>query len=171
MAQALPSDVAIGVFGGTGVYNIEGMNTECDLEVDTPFGKPSSPVHIGIVNGVKVAFIARHGAPLEYVKLWMLGVRYVLSFSACGSLKEEFAYPPSSTNKGLNHLACPTRVGVYPSPRPGDMVLCDQFIDRAFHRNASFFGDGCVGHVEFGDPTDATLGNVVRQAAEAVLPN
>jgi len=132
----LPTAI-IGMIGGSGVYGLEGMQNKREIDVDTPFGKPSSKFMIGELEGITVAFLARHDVthrltPSEVpyraniYALKLLGVRYLICFTACGSLKEEL--------------------------KPMDIVLCDQFIDNTRHRQQSFFGDGLVAHVSFADP-------------------
>jgi 5'-methylthioadenosine phosphorylase len=140
--------VAIGIIGGSGLYAMPGLTGLREHVVDTPFGAPSDPYMVGELDGRPVAFLARHGKghrilPSELnfraniYGMKMLGVEYILSASAVGSLKEEH--------------------------KPTDFVIPDQFIDRTFARNATFFGDGIVGHVGFGDP----VCKVVAQAMAA----
>eukprot|EP00759_Apiculatamorpha_spiralis_P008730 PhF_6_TR15638/c0_g1_i1/m.24278/K00772/mtaP, MTAP; 5'-methylthioadenosine phosphorylase len=128
----------IGILGGTGIYQLEGLNLIAEVPVETPYGRPSDNVLLGTVDGITVAFLPRHGrkhailpSEINYraniFALKSLGVKYLFTLSACGSLKEE--------------------------ARPGDVVLVDQFINRTFHRQMTFFGDGIVGHVSFGNPT------------------
>ncbi len=127
----------IGIIGGSGLYSMPGLTDIIELPIETPFGSPSDPLLLGTLEGRKVAFLARHGKghrilPSELnfraniFALKSLGVTSILSVSAVGSLKEEH--------------------------KPTDFVLPDQFIDRTFARNATFFGDGIVGHVAFADP-------------------
>jgi 5'-methylthioadenosine phosphorylase len=127
----------IGIIGGSGLYQMEGLRVLEERALDTPFGAPSAPYVIGEVDGVRVAFLSRHGRghvmmPTEInyrANLFgfkLLGVETILSASAVGSMKEEYA--------------------------PTDLVFPDQFIDRTRHRPDTFFGDGIVGHVSFADP-------------------
>jgi len=127
----------LGIIGGSGLYGIEGLADRRAVELETPFGRPSDAYQTGVLGGVRVVFLSRHGAghrltPSEVNYranihgFRQLGVRHLLSFSAVGSLKEDI--------------------------RPGDMVLPDQFFDRTKGRPASFFGDGLVAHVTFGEP-------------------
>ncbi len=127
----------IGIIGGSGLYHMPGLTDITEVPVQTPFGDPSDPLILGSLEGRKVAFLARHGKghrilPSELnfraniYALKSLGVTSILSVSAVGSLKEEH--------------------------KPTDFVIPDQFIDRTFDRSATFFGDGIVGHVGFGDP-------------------
>lgn len=143
MAQA-----EIGIIGGSGLYSMPGFTNIREERVETPFGEPSDPFVLGELEGRKVAFLARHGRghrilPSELnfraniYAFKKLGVERILSVSAVGSLKEEH--------------------------KPTDFVIPDQFIDRTFHRISTFFGEGIVGHVAFGDPVCAT----VAKAAEA----
>ena len=127
----------IGVIGGSGLYSMPGLTEIEEVAVETPFGAPSEKLVMGTLEGRKVAFLARHGKghrilPSELnfraniYALKSLGCTSILSVSAVGSLKEEH--------------------------KPTDFVVPDQFIDRTFARTATFFGDGIVGHVGFGDP-------------------
>jgi 5'-methylthioadenosine phosphorylase len=128
---------AIGILGGSGLYAMEGLAIRERRPVSTPWGAPSDPLAFGELNGVEVVFLARHGAghrvtPSEVpyrANLWALkeaGVAMVLSVSAVGSLQ--------------------------PQHEPGTLRLPDQFIDRTVKRDATFFGNGLVAHVGFGDP-------------------
>jgi 5'-methylthioadenosine phosphorylase len=127
----------IGIIGGSGLYSMPGLTGIVEVAVETPFGDPSDRLVLGTLEGRKVAFLARHGKghrilPSELnfraniYALKSLGCTSILSVSAVGSLKEEH--------------------------KPTDFVIPDQFIDRTFARTATFFGDGIVGHVGFGDP-------------------
>ena len=130
-------DPKIAFIGGSGLYDIDGMENRQELTVETPFGDPSDAVVVGEINGVEAAFLPRHGrghrfSPTEIpVKaniyaLKSLGVERVVSVSAVGSLKE--------------HI------------KPLDLVVPDQIIDRTRRRSDTFFGDGIVAHVGFADP-------------------
>jgi 5'-methylthioadenosine phosphorylase len=130
----------IGIIGGSGLYNMDGLSDITEARVETPFGDPSEVFALGTLEGRKVAFLARHGKghrilPSELnfkaniYAMKKLGVTSILSVSAVGSLKEEH--------------------------KPTDFVIPDQFIDRTFARSSTFFGDGVVGHIGFGDPTSA----------------
>jgi 5'-methylthioadenosine phosphorylase len=127
----------IGIIGGSGLYGMPGLTAVREERVETPFGAPSEVFVLGELEGRKVAFLARHGKghrilPTELnfraniYAMKALGVTSILSVSAVGSLKEEH--------------------------KPTDFVVPDQFIDRTFARTATFFGEGVVGHVGFGDP-------------------
>jgi len=145
----------IGIIGGTGIYGIDGMTDKKELLIDTPFGKPSSVILTGNVEGTKVAFIARHGVhhhllPSEIpfkaniFALKMLGVKYLFTFGVVGSLQE---------------YAAPTQV-----------VLVDQFIDRTKARPDTFFGHGVIGHVSLGDPVCPKFRELVRKALDTLDP-
>ena len=141
----------IGIIGGSGLYAMPGLTEVREHAVHTPFGDPSDPLVVGLLEGRRVAFLARHGRghrllPSELnfraniYALKSVGVEQILSVSAVGSLKEEH--------------------------KPTDFVIPDQFIDRTFDRSATFFGDGIVGHVAFGDPVCA---NVARALGDACV--
>jgi 5'-methylthioadenosine phosphorylase len=143
----------LGVLGGSGLYNLDGLAEVRLDEVATPFGAPSAPVASGTLGGTRLLFLPRHGrghrfSPSEInyranvFALKTLGAERVLSVSAVGSLREGLA--------------------------PGDFVLPDQFIDRTWGRASTFFGDGVVGHVGFADPTCAAFTGAVAAAAAAV---
>ena len=130
-------EATIGVIGGSGLYDMDGMTNVDYIDVDTPFGKPSDSVVVGTLEGTKVAFLPRHGrghrinptgipARANIYALKILGVQRLISVSAVGSLKEEFA--------------------------PLDLVVPDQIIDRTRHRVNTFFDEGVVAHVGFAEP-------------------
>jgi 5'-methylthioadenosine phosphorylase len=142
----------IGVIGGSGVYNIDGLEGASWVKVKSPWGRPSDEVLLGRLGGTPMAFLPRHGrghvetpssinyrANIDALK--RLGCTDVVAVSAVGSLREDYA--------------------------PGDFVLVDQYIDRTFAREKSFFGPGCVGHVSLAEPTCARLGAACLAAAEA----
>lgn len=140
----------IGVIGGSGLYEIEGLQDAAWVKVETPWGAPSDEVLTGRLDGVEMVFLPRHGrghvhSPTEVPyranidALKRLGVTDVVSVSACGSFREEMA--------------------------PGDFVIVDQFIDRTFAREKSFFGTGCVAHVSVAHPTCPRLGDACETAA------
>lgn len=144
---------AIGIIGGSGLYDIEGFENSRQISVDTPFGKPSGVLRIGELHGKKVVFIARHGeghwvdpthipyrANIHALK--QCGVTKIFSVSAVGSMKEEI--------------------------EAGDMVVIDQFIDRTRHRADSFYGDGCVAHIAFSDPICPELQSRLVQSSHAM---
>ena len=139
----------IGVIGGSGLYSMPGLTDVREVRLETPFGDPSEVYVLGTLEGRKVAFLARHGrghrilpselnfrANIHGMK--QLGVERIISVSAVGSLKEEH--------------------------KPTDFVVPDQFIDRTFHRVSTFFGDGIVGHVAFGDPTCHEVADAITGA-------
>jgi 5'-methylthioadenosine phosphorylase len=145
-------DTMIGVIGGSGVYEIDGLEEARWQDVETPWGTPSDQILTGRLNGVAMAFLPRHGrghvlsptdvpyrANIDALK--RLGVTDVISVSACGSFQERMA--------------------------PGDFVVVDQFVDRTFAREKSFFGTGCVAHVSVAHPTCDRLGKACAAAAEA----
>src|ERR1700737_3661590 len=143
----------IGIIGGSGLYSMPGLTNAKEIRVKTPFGDPSDRIVTGILEGKRVAFLARHGRghrllPTELnfraniYAMKMLGVERILSVSAVGSLKEEH--------------------------KPTDFVMPDQFIDRTFARTSTFFGDGIVAHVGFGDPVCATVLNTFVGACKSV---
>ena len=140
----------IGVIGGSGVYQIEGLEGASWVKVKTPWGRPSDEVLVGRLNSTAMAFLPRHGrghvqtpssinyrANIDALK--RLGCTDVVAVSAVGSLRADYA--------------------------PGDFVVVDQFIDRTFAREKSFFGPGCVGHVSVAQPTCPRLGEACYQAA------
>ena len=149
--EELMQTIPIGIIGGSGLYEMDGLEVVEERRVETPFGDPSDAMILGRLHGVSVAFLARHGRghrlmPSELpfrANLWAmksLGVRYLISVSAVGSLKEEY--------------------------RPRHIVVPDQFIDRTRHRPDTFFGDGLVAHVGFGDPLCPVLTSLMAEAAE-----
>jgi 5'-methylthioadenosine phosphorylase len=142
----------IGIIGGSGLYNMPGLSDVREVQVETPFGLPSENIVLGRLEGRDVAFLARHGRghrllPSEInfraniFAMKKLGAESILSVSAVGSLK-------------LEH-------------KPTDFVIPDQFIDRTTHRVATFFGDGIVAHVAFGDPVCATTAITFRDACRS----
>jgi len=142
----------IGIIGGSGLYSMPGLTEIREESVTTPFGDPSDSFILGKLEGRSVAFLARHGRghkllPSELnfraniYAMKALGVERIVSVSAVGSLKEEH--------------------------KPTDFVIPDQFIDRTFLRKSTFFGDGLVGHVAFGDPVCATVAKSASEACAA----
>jgi len=144
----------IGVIGGSGLYEMEGLTQVEEVRLQTPFGDPSDAYITGFLGNVKMVFLPRHGRghrllPSEVpyraniYGMKMLGVQQVISVSAVGSMKEEIV--------------------------PGHIVIPDQFFDRTTgKRPSTFFGDGIVGHVQFADPVCCQLSDVVAQAAQQV---
>lgn len=143
----------IGVIGGSGLYEMEGLQQIEEIALDTPFGQPSDAFITGVLNGVRMVFLPRHGrghrllpSEVNYraniYGMKQLGVQRIISVSAVGSLKEEVV--------------------------PGHIVIPDQFIDRTRgSRQATFFGEGIVAHVGFADPTCACLSEKLFRAAQA----
>lgn len=141
----------IGVIGGSGVYQIEGLQDAAWTVVETPWGAPSDEILTGTLGGVPMCFLPRHGRghvhlPTEVPfranidALKRLGCTDLIAVSAVGSLREDFA--------------------------PGDMVVLDQFIDRTCARPASFFGEGCVAHVSLADPVCTALSEACARALQ-----
>ncbi len=144
--------IRVGVIGGSGLYDMADLADREERVIETPFGDPSAPFVIGTLGGQRVAFLARHGAghrlmPSELnfraniYALKTLGVEWIVSASAVGSLQEQ--YPPR------------------------DVVVPDQFLDRTRGRIGTFFGDGIVAHVSLAHPVCPGLSALVADAAEA----
>lgn len=142
----------LGVLGGSGLYDLDGLHDVREEHVDTPFGQPSGPLVFGTLGGARVVFLSRHGrghrlSPSEINyranvhAMKQVGVRRLLSISAVGSLREGIV--------------------------PGHLVLPDQFIDKTFRRANTFFGDGIVGHVSFAQPVCSEFSALVVDAAAA----
>lgn len=143
----------IGIIGGSGLYSMPGFTNQREVVLDTPFGAPSDAYIVGEMADKPVAFLARHGrghrltpselnfrANIHGFK--QLGVEWIISLSAVGSLKEEH--------------------------KPLDFVIPDQFVDRTMGRQSTFFGEGLVGHISFGDPVCGALAKLLHHAcAEA----
>jgi 5'-methylthioadenosine phosphorylase len=141
----------IGIIGGSGLYEMEGLKVIFERSLQTPFGGPSDPYVIGEVDGVRVAFLSRHGrghrrlpSEVNYraniYGFKVLGVHTILSASAVGSMKEDY--------------------------HPTDIVFPDQFIDRTRHRPDTFFGNGIVAHIAFADPICAAVSIAMGEAAQ-----
>jgi 5'-methylthioadenosine phosphorylase len=153
MLRKRPMERTIGVIGGSGLYEIEGLTAIERVSLETPFGTPSDEYIVGRLGDARLVFLPRHGRghrilPHEInfrANVWgmkKLGVEWILSVSAVGSLKDEIP--------------------------PGDIVIVDQFIDRTKARQSSFFGEGVAGHVGFGDPICGDLaGHVFAGAKDA----
>jgi 5'-methylthioadenosine phosphorylase len=142
----------LGILGGSGLYELPGLQNRRKEAIKSPWGEASSEVHLGEIAGLPVAFIPRHGAGHIYSPttinyranidvLKRAGVTDLVSVSACGSFREDLP--------------------------PGSFVLVDQFIDRTFAREKSFFGTGCVAHVPMADPISPKLADRVQAAGEA----
>jgi 5'-methylthioadenosine phosphorylase len=153
----MTQQAAMAIIGGSGLYEMQGLQDAKELQINTPFGKPSAPIITGVLEGIRVAFLARHGighhiTPSEVpyqaniFALKSLGVQRIISISACGSLKEEF--------------------------KPGHIVIPDQIYDNTHKRARSFFGNGFVAHVGVADPfcedTSGQLESAVREAGGVV---
>jgi 5'-methylthioadenosine phosphorylase len=146
------TQAVLGIIGGSGIYDLPGLEDVSEHRVDTPWGEPSDLLRTGRVGNTKVVFLPRHDrghrippgeinyrANIDAMK--RMGVTDLVSFSACGSYKEELS--------------------------PGTFVLVDDFVDRTFKRESSFFGRGCVAHVSFARPVGPALQDLVARAADA----
>jgi len=145
------SDQVIGIIGGSGLYEMEGLSQVESIELETPFGDPSDKFVTGVLDGARMVFLPRHGrghrllpSEVNYraniYGMKKLGVTRLISVSAVGSMREEIA--------------------------PGDIVIPDQFIDRTnATRKNTFFGNGIVGHVPFADPVCGELSGILEDAA------
>ena len=149
----MDSKPVFGVIGGSGLYEMEGLTRVEVCELDTPFGKPSSPIMLGELGGRNVAFLARHGighiySPSEVnyqaniYALKMLGVKRIVAVSACGSLRDDY--------------------------EPGEIVIPNQLFDHTHGRKRSFFGNGLVAHISVGDPFCAELSDNLSRSVAAV---
>jgi 5'-methylthioadenosine phosphorylase len=151
------TDVKIGIIGGSGLYKMSALTNVREVSIETPFGMPSDHLIIGDLSGTQVAFLARHGrnhhlTPSEVpyraniYAMKQIGVEYLISASAVGSLQAEV--------------------------KPLDLVLPDQFIDRTKSRASTFFGEGIVGHIAFGDPVCHKLSGILAESIESLnLPD
>ena len=148
--------VKIGIIGGSGVYNLDGLENPNWIRVKSPWGKTSDDILTGNLNDIELAFLPRHSrnhnispsdipyqANIDALK--RLEVTDIISVSACGSLNENY--------------------------KPGDFVLVDQYIDRTFKREKSFFGAGCVAHVSMAHPTCERLSNLLFEAGKKINLN
>jgi len=144
------SHATIAVIGGTGLYQIEGLTDIQDVNLDTPFGRPSDSIVVGKLEGTGVAFLPRHGrghrilpgelpSRANIYALKSLGVEHIIAICSAGSFKEEI--------------------------KPGHLLIPDQVIDRTHGRPGSFFGDGIVAHVAFADPFCPRLRKVLYESA------
>jgi 5'-methylthioadenosine phosphorylase len=143
-----PAKAKLAVIGGTGLYNIEGMEAIETVNIETPFGPPSGSIGIGRLGEINIAFLARHGighhiSPTEVPSraniyaLKSLGVEFIISSNSCGSFKEDI--------------------------KSGHLLVPDQIIDRTYHRDNTFFTDGIVAHIQFADPFCPVLSQIVYQ--------
>jgi len=146
------TQAVLGIIGGSGIYDLPGITDVREERVHTPWGEPSDALRIGRVGATQVVFLPRHGrghrippSDINYraniAALKMLGVTDLVSFSACGSYKEELS--------------------------PGTFVLVDNFVDRTVHRVSTFFGPGCVAHVSFAHPVGPALQDLLWNAAQS----
>lgn len=142
---------SLGIIGGSGLYSMPGLMGACEVRVRTPFGEPSDAVVLGMLEGKKVAFLARHGrghrilpSEINYraniYAMKMLGAERIISVSAVGSLQENL--------------------------KPLEFLIPDQFFDRTRHRVSTFFGNGLVAHVGFDKPTCPSLSAVLGDACD-----
>ncbi len=143
----------VGIIGGSGLYQVEGLTEVREIGVETPFGKPSDNFILGTLEGMRVAFLSRHGrghrlmpSELPYraniYAMKLLGVEWVISASAVGSLQEQYA--------------------------PTDILIPDQFFDRTRGRVSTFFGGGIVAHITFSHPLCSDLSTILADACETV---
>jgi len=158
MSNSIASDLSqarLGVLGGSGLYAMDGLEDLREISVETPYGAPSDQLRLGRIGDLEVVFLARHGrhhsfTPTEgpyRANLWALrslGVRWILSVSAVGSLQEK--------------------------NQPLDMLVPDQFIDRTHQRPLSFFGDGLVAHVGVADPFCPVLSSILADVGDSLMP-
>lgn len=145
--------ISFGVLGGSGLYSMSGLTEAREYEVETPFGKPSAPIVVGTVEGKRVGFLARHGlghtlTPTEVnyraniFAFKLLGAPRIVSISACGSLREDYA--------------------------PGHFVVPDQLFDFTHQRPRTFFGEGLVAHISVADPFCPDLSPRLFSAIQSV---
>jgi len=147
----------VGIIGGSGLYKMEALKDVEEIEISTPFGSPSDAIILGTLEETRVAFLARHGRNHTFLPselpfraniyaMKQLGVEYLISASAVGSLKTE--------------------------AKPLDMVIPDQFIDRTKNRISTFFGEGIVAHIAFGEPICHNLARILAEAIASLnLPD
>ena len=147
------SEMVVGVIGGSGLYEMEGLKGVKEIKIKTPFGNPSDAYIVGKLGNVKMVFLPRHGRghrilPSELnfraniYGMKKLGVEWIISVSAVGSMREDI--------------------------KPGHIVVVDQFFDRTRGRVSTFFGNGIVGHVEFADPVCPHLSSILYEAGQSV---
>ena len=147
------NNLVLGIIGGSGIYDIDGVENGEWVKVATPYGDPSDEIFMGSLNAIKVAFLPRHGRGHLYspstvpyqanvYAMKSLGVTDILSISACGSLREDY--------------------------KPGEFVIVDQFIDRTFARKKTFFDGACVAHVSVAHPVCRRLGKMAQQAMKVL---
>jgi len=147
----MKKDVSVGIIGGSGLYNLDNIKILEELNIDTPFGKPSDNYVIGELQGIKIAFLSRHSKGHKILPSELnnraniygfktLGVKSIISISAVGSLREEI--------------------------KPTDIVFPTQIIDRTKGRINTFFGNGIVAHIGFAHPFCSNLNNILIEAAK-----
>jgi len=145
----MPENISLAIIGGSGLYHMSGLTATRELDCDTPFGKPSAPVVVGRLEGLPVAFLSRHGIGHHIIPgevnyraniyaLKSMGVERIVSITACGSLREEYA--------------------------PGHIVIPDQLFDNTKSRIRTFFGEGLVAHVGVADPFCPALSEALEKA-------
>lgn len=148
----MPDHISLALIGGSGLYDMSGLQEAQEVELDTPFGKPSAPLVIGKLEGRRLVFLARHGighhitpGEVNYraniYALKSLGVQRIVSISACGSLREDYA--------------------------PGHIVIPDQLFDNTKNRAGTFFGEGLVAHVSVADPFCTDLSSQLESSVRA----
>lgn len=146
-------EATVGIIGGSGLYQIEGLTDVDEIRVETPFGEPSDPFIVGKLEGKKIVFLPRHGKGHRYLPheinyranifaFKKLNVKRIISLTAVGSMKEDI--------------------------KPMDMVLIDQFYDRTKNRLCTFFGDGIAAHVSFNKPTCGELTDLIYDACQKI---
>ncbi len=151
--MGMPAAARVGVIGGTGFADIEGLQDRREVHIATPFGPPSDAYTLGSLQGIPLAFLPRHGrghhvqptdvnAHANIFGFKRLGVEFLISVSACGSLREEFA--------------------------PQHIIVPDQLYDHTRHRVSTFFGNGIVAHVSFAQPYCPALGDVLFESGQDV---
>jgi 5'-methylthioadenosine phosphorylase len=149
----MDEEISLAIIGGSGLYDFPGMEDGQEHELKTPFGTPSAPIITGTINRKKVAFLARHGlghhlSPSEVnyqaniFALKMMGVQNIVSISACGSLREDYA--------------------------PGDIILPDQLFDNTRGRRRTFFGNGLVAHISVADPFCSRLNEQLLRSIKSL---
>src|SRR5271169_4923314 len=143
--------IKVAVIGGTGLYNVEGLTDIKEIDVDTPYGEPSDTIVTGKFEGIRVAFLPRHGrghrlTPTEIplrANIWALkslGVEHIIAINSVGSFKKSVA--------------------------PGHLLIPDQLIDRTSQRDNTFFGDGVVAHIGFAEPFCADMRKLLYDCAK-----
>lgn len=145
----MSANAQLAVIGGSGLYDMPGLHEAKEIDISTPFGKPSAPIVVGMLEDVRIAFLARHGlghhimpSDVNYraniYALKSLGVEQIVSISACGSLREDYA--------------------------PGEIVIPDQVFDNTRRQGRTFFGEGLVAHISVAEPFCSRLSKQVEQA-------